>query len=126
MMINQDVPAGLGEAGAGLWRQVVGEFDLAPDELALLLEACRTVDELEAMQSALAEGPLLVKGSTGQLRPSGLLAEVRAHRLALVKLLEQLALPDEGEEAGKSPAQLRASKAAEVRWSLERQRRGTA
>lgn len=125
-MTNQDVPAGLAEAGAELWQRVVGEYELAPDELALLLQACRTVDELETMQAALAEGPLLVKGSTGQPRPSGLLAEVRAHRLALVKLLEQLALPEDGEEAGKTPNQLRASKAAQTRWALQRARHGAA
>lgn len=125
-MTERDTPPGLADAGAQLWTEITGDYELAPDERALLLEACRTADELDAMCAALSEGPLLVKGSTGQPRPSGLLAEVRAHRVTLGKLLEQLALPEEGEEKGKSPAQLRASKAAQVRWDLQRARDGAA
>lgn len=119
-------PAGLGEAGRGLWQQVDGEYELAPDELALLAEACRTLDELDAISDALADGPVVVMGSMGQPKASGLFAEARAHRLVLAKLLEQLELPEEGRDIGRTPSQQRASKAAEVRWSLERQRRGTA
>ena len=119
-------PEGLADAGRALWQQVLDEFDPAPDELVLLAQACRTVDELEAISAAIASGPVVVQGSTGQPRVSGLFAEARAHRLALAKLLEQLALPDEGEEAGRTPNQLRASKAAEVRWSLHRERNGAA
>ena len=119
-------PVGLGEAGLGLWRQVVGDYELAPDELALLAQACRTLDELEAIREALEAGPVTVKGSTGQPKVSGLFAEARAHRLVLAKLLQQLELPADGEDVGKTPAQERASKAATVRWDLERRRRGTA
>lgn len=125
-MEGVEEPSGLGEAGAGLWRRVVDDYELAADELVLLAQACRTVDELEAMHQAIAAGPVTVKGSTGQPRVSGLFAEARAHRLALGKLLDQLALPAEGEDVGRTPAQARASKAANVRWDLERRRRGTA
>ncbi|MFD9430323.1 hypothetical protein [Streptomyces sp. NPDC060002] len=119
-------PEGLADAGRALWLEVVGEYELAPAELALFAQACRTMDEVEAISAAIAAGPVVVPGSTGQPRVSGLFAEARAHRLVLGKLLEQLALPAEGEDVGKTPNQLRASKAAEVRWSMERQRRGTA
>lgn len=119
-------PEGLGEAGLALWQQVLGTFELAPAEAALLVQACRTVDELEAIATALAAGPVMVPGSTGQPKASALFAEARAHRLVLGKLLEQLALPDEGEDEGRTPNQERASKAANVRWDLERRRRGTA
>ncbi|MFE4701077.1 hypothetical protein ACFRIC_28860 [Streptomyces sp. NPDC056738] len=121
-----NAPDGLGEAGLSLWQQVLEGFDPAPDELALLGEACRTVDELEAIAAALAAGPAVVQGSTGQPKASPLFAEARAHRVVLAKLLEQLAFPSEGEEAGRTPNQLRASKAAEVRWSLHRGRNGAA
>lgn len=121
-----DAPDGLLEAGQALWDRVTVDYELAPDELALLLQACRTVDELDAMSAALAAGSVTVKGSTGQPKVSGLFAEARAHRLVLAKLLQQLALPAEGEDVGKTPAQERASKAAAVRWDLERRRRGTA
>src|SRR3954451_6879515 len=87
-----NAPAGLGEAGRGLWDEVVGAYELAPDELTLLGQACRTVDELEAIADALAAGPVVVTGSMGQPKASGLFAEARAHRLVLAKLFEQLEL----------------------------------
>ena len=117
-----DIPEGLGEAGAALWRYVLDEFDLAADDLALLAETCRTADELEVMRRALAEVGPTVRGSMGQTVPNGLFAELRAHRQLLVKLLGELALPDEDEEVGKTPNQLRASKAAQTRWELEKRR----
>ncbi|WP_406255448.1 hypothetical protein [Streptomyces chartreusis] len=119
-------PEGLADAGRALWLAVVGEYELAPAELALLAQACRTVDEVEAISEAIAAGPVVVPGSTGQPKVSGLFAEARAHRVVLARLLEQLALPDEGEDVGKTPNQLRASKAAQTRWSLHRERHGAA
>lgn len=119
-----EAPAGLGEAGLALWDRILSDYELAPDERALLVEACRTVDELDAIQAAITTGPVMLVGSTGQPKVSGLFAEARAHRLVLGKLLEQLALPAEGEDVGKTPAQQRASKAAQTRWDLERERRG--
>ncbi|MFJ3635228.1 hypothetical protein [Streptomyces sp. NPDC090112] len=121
-----NVPEGLAEAGRTLWQQITTDYELGADELALLGQACRTLDELEAIGTSLAAGPVVVHGSTGQPKASALFAEARAHRLVLAKLLDQLALPAEGEDVGKTPAQERASKAANVRWDLERRRRGTA
>ncbi|GAA3617394.1 hypothetical protein ACG5V6_14960 [Streptomyces chitinivorans] len=125
-MSSRGAPDGLGAVGGRLWEEITGEYELAPDELALLAEACRTADELEAMRQAAASGPVLVKGSTGQVRTSDLYGELRQHRLLLAKLLTQLALPDEDEDAGRTPAQQRASKAARVRWDLQRARDGAA
>ncbi|MGW0169193.1 hypothetical protein ACWDWT_29070 [Streptomyces sp. NPDC003343] len=125
-MEASNAPDGLGEAGLALWTEVVSEFELAPAELALLTQACRTVDELEDISAALANGPAVVHGSTGQPKASPLFAEARAHRVVLAKLLEQMALPDADEEEGKTPNQLRASKAASVRWALHRERHGAA
>lgn len=119
-------PEGLGDAGRALWDEIAAAYELAPAELALLAQAARTVDELQAIADALAAGPVVVTGSTGQPKASALFAEARAHRLVLAKLFDQLALPDLGEDVGKTPAQERASKAAAVRWDLERRRRGQA
>ncbi|MFD6914055.1 hypothetical protein [Streptomyces virginiae] len=120
------VPEGLAAAGRSLWDRITEDYELSVDELALLGQACRTLDELEAISAALAAGPVVVNGSTGQPKASALFAEARAHRLVLAKLLDQLALPAEGEEVGRTPNQERAAKAANVRWDLERRRRGTA
>ncbi|MFF3912671.1 hypothetical protein ACFYZB_04170 [Streptomyces sp. NPDC001852] len=121
-----DAPERLGNAGLGLWQAVLTECELTPGEMALLVQACRTVDELETISRALAEGPAVVKGSTGQPKASTLFAEARAHRLVLGKLLEQMALPDLGEEEGMTPNQQRAQKAAQTRWALERAKNGAA
>ena len=121
-----EAPEGLREAGRALWDEVLADFDLAADERALLVQACRTVDELERIGQALTDGPIVVTGSTGQPKASGLFAEARAHRLVLGKLLEQLKLPAEGENQGKTAAQLRAQNAARTRWDLERGRHGAA
>jgi hypothetical protein len=121
-----DAPEGLGKAGLSLGQAVLTECELTPGETALLVEACRTVDELEAISQALASGPAVVKGSTGQPKASALFAEARAHRLVLGKLLEQMALPELGEEEGMTPNQQRAQKAAQTRWALERAKNGAA
>jgi hypothetical protein len=123
-MDKPETPEGLGEAGLQLWDEVVNVYELFPAELSLLAAACRTVDELAMIERAMAHAPVVVVGSTGQPKVSGLFAEARAHRLVLGKLLEQLALPEPGEEVGKTPAQERASKAAQVRWALQKERRG--
>lgn len=125
-MTVPSAPEGLADAGRDLWARITEGYELSADELALLGQACRTLDELESIGSSLAAGPVIVHGSTGQPKASALFAEARAHRLVLAKLLDQLALPAEGEEVGKTPAQERASKAANVRWDLDRRRRGTA
>lgn len=109
-------PDGLGEAGCALWTAAAGEFDLDPAELAVLAEAARTVDELHRLHLALADAEVIVPGSTGQQRVNPLFAEVRSHRATLARLTTALALPDEEEEVGRTPASKRAQHAAQVRW----------
>jgi len=90
-------PAGLKASGRKLWRGVVATFDLRDDELILLSAACRLADEATALEAMMETTTALVFGSTGQVRPNPLYAEVRAHRLALGRLLAQLGLADAGE-----------------------------
>lgn len=109
-----DPPDALGEGGRALWRDVIGPWELRPDETRLLHAACRTLDEIERMQDVLAEADPVVTGSKGQVRPHPLIAEVRAHRLALRQLLGSLGIewPDapgasEGSTAGRKLARAR-------------------
>lgn len=117
-------PAGLGAAGRKLWREVLADFELPPDGLALLVQACRTVDELERLREALANAEVMTTGSQGQPVTSPLFAEARAHRATLAKLIAQLALPDEDDVTPLTVTQERARKAAQTRWALHRQRWG--
>jgi hypothetical protein len=84
--------------GQEFYDHCISEYDLTETEKALLLECCRTLDDLEALAEVLERDGVTVKGSTGQTRTHPALGEIRQHRLALGKLLSLLELPDpEGE-----------------------------
>ena len=85
-------PAGLGEAGGVLWDGVQKDYVLTAHERRLLLDACRLCDELAAIERSLEILGPVVTGSRGQQRPNPLLAEARAHRLAVKQLLAALKL----------------------------------
>ena len=116
-------PAGLGAGGRRLWSAVVGPFDLRPDELRILDDACREVDLVDRLEEAVAAAPLVVEGSRGQEAPHPLIPELRAHRLVLARLLKQLGLPDEpGIAKTKTMARsTSARKAAAARWRRDGQ-----
>lgn len=109
-------PVDLRAAGRRMWAEVMAEYDLGPDEVSALREACRTTDELDDLRSAMRGQPMTVEGSTGQPVAHPLLAEVRRHRQVLAQLLERLNLPAGDEDAGSTPAQKRAQRAAQQRW----------
>ena len=104
--------------------------DLAPAELALLEQVCRTLDAIGVLEEAAAATPL-VEGSKGQQVVNPAVPEARLQRRELARLLDQLGLPDptNGATAAtpSSPAKRRAEKAAEARWSrVAAQRSGSA
>jgi hypothetical protein len=116
-MSDQRPPSGLKVSGKRLWVSVAEKYVLTPAELTNLAEACRTKDELDRLERAVRALPdLTTTGSTGQLKPHPLLAEVRAHRLLLERLTGALNLPDEDEESGMRPGQKHAQRAARGRW----------
>lgn len=110
-------PAGLKAPGRRLWLSVADRYVLTASELAMLEQACRTSDELDRLERAVRALPELVTtGSTGQIRPHPLLAEVRAHRLLLERLTSALCLPNEDEEVGLTPGQKHGRRAIQARW----------
>jgi phage terminase small subunit len=109
-------PADLSERGAAVWRETVEGLEFRADEVALLHEFCRTLDEVDALREAIREGGLTVAGSKGQPRPNPLLASLHASRALLIRLAQQLALPDLDEEQGQSQTFKRAQHAAQTRW----------
>ena len=88
-------PSGLALAGRRLWADIVAAFDLRADELVILGQAARMLDELDLMGAALAAQGPVVAGSTGQPRPNALLGECRQHRIALARLLAQIGVDDD-------------------------------
>jgi hypothetical protein len=97
-----------------LWRSVAGVYQLRPDELAVLREACRIADTVARLEAALADQPVMVAGSMGQQVTNPLFAELRMQRQALAGLLRQLRLPDlEGSARGANQHR----EAAQARWA---------
>ncbi|MEX2106543.1 MAG: E3 binding domain-containing protein [Solirubrobacterales bacterium] len=113
----EPAPDDLGPAGRHLWDGITGEYQLRADEAAQLLAACRLADEAARMEAALDGADVVTTGSKGQIRPHPLVAELRAHRLAMGRLLSALGLVDpplegEGEIAGSVAGR----KLARARW----------
>lgn len=121
-------PAGLGPAGKGLWRSLVDVYLLDPREVAQLSAACRQADDVALLEAELANDGVIVTGSKGQPRLSGVVAELRQGRLAVSRLLGDLALPDLDQKP-MTARSARAKKAADFRWTRVRslgERRGEA
>ena len=109
-------PSDLRPRGRGrrFWRDVLGTFELAVDELELLAEACRQLDLLDALRAA-AGDEVVVDGKT---HPA--IVEARHTRIELRRSLAQLNLPQEGadevtDEVAAFRSQ-RARRAARARW----------
>lgn len=111
-------PKGLSKAGAALWGDVTKVYELRPDEVRVLEDACRERDLIARLEEQLAQAELLVKGSMGQVVINPLVSELRQHRTTFAALIRQLKLPDEGEgseQGGALSAKNRA--AAQARWA---------
>ncbi|WUC42286.1 hypothetical protein OG692_10405 [Streptomyces cellulosae] len=97
-MDAQPAPEGLLERGLRLWNDTLDGMDADPDELVLLEEACRLVDEIDQMVAALGESGPVVKGSRNQPAANPLIREIRGHRLTLTRVLRQLGAARPGDE----------------------------
>jgi hypothetical protein len=68
-MSTPRAPAGAGEAGRKLWRAVLGEFELAEHELALLRQAVHVADTCQALKGVVdAEGSCRTLGWVRRVR----------------------------------------------------------
>ncbi|MFN3003263.1 terminase [Mycolicibacterium wolinskyi] len=92
-------PAGLSGSGLLLWNSVVADFELDEHELAILREACRTVNGIDALQARVDRDGVLNESPQG-LRVHPGLVELRQQRLALTKLLAALAIPADEAASG--------------------------
>ncbi len=84
--------------------------------MELLAEACRTLDNLDALAAAIAENGTMVAGSQGQMVVNPALTEVRGQRALLHRLLAALGLKDEDGQQVPTAQTLRASRAGQARW----------
>jgi len=109
-------PDGLGDGGRAMWGGIVKLYDLRPDELSTLEDACRITDMIDALDSAWAEDgrPMTAKGSMGQLIIHPLIGEIRTQRMARNALWRQLKLPDAGDGVGEANQH---RSAAQSKWA---------
>lgn len=116
-------PAGLLDRGPGkaLWRSIANSYELRPDELRILEDACREADLIKKLQDELdhPDQKLIVEGSMGQPVSNPLVPEIRQHRATLGRLLQSLKLPDAPSSSGKTTS-ANARNAAAARWNKRR------
>lgn len=114
-------PEGLADAGLELWERVNTTFDFSdePGKLAVLEQACRTVDQIEELEEARKSASLTTKGSMGQQVIHPFIQELRQQRGSLNSLMKSLGLPESDEEAAaRAERRSKAGKAGAVgRWS---------
>ena len=117
-MTAPKAPAGLGKAGKAQWSAIAGSYELRPDDVTVLEDACRTSDMLEALTTAWVEdgSPMTTKGSMGQLVIHPLIAEMDKHRKSRAQFLKQLALPNVDD----APATNQHRSAAVTKWQQGR------
>lgn len=99
-MAGKTPPKGLESAGKRLWRSIADDYELDVHEEALLLQAARTVDRLDAIAEALVGAPLTAKNFKGDPVTNPLLVETRQQSQTLARLLASLRLPSGEEESG--------------------------
>lgn len=98
-------PAGTGASGARLWADVVDAFELEEHELALLVEAVRTIDLLDELDQAVKDEGAIVESPQGR-KANPAAVEARQQRIALARILAALRLPS-GDEADETRPQRR-------------------
>ena len=120
-MSKPDAPASLSDAGKALWADVVAKYDLRPDELRTLEDACAASDMLAELMSAWNDlgRPYITRGSMGQEVEHPLIGSIDKQRKARQAFIKQLKLPDDG--GGKSNQQ---RDAAQSRWAASRGKGG--
>ena len=76
--------------GESFLARVTSEYQLGDDELELLTEVVRGLDECEALAAVIARDGYTSTGVAGQLRAHPCLAELRATRLVVAKRFDGL------------------------------------
>lgn len=109
-------PAGIGKAGAKVWKAITSTYELRADELVTLEDVCAATDMIDELEREWRDdgSPMTTSGSMGQKVIHPLIGELRAQRAARNALWRQLKLPDDVSDAEGSNQQ---RSAAQSRWS---------
>ncbi|GGR78558.1 hypothetical protein GCM10010169_23420 [Micromonospora fulviviridis] len=98
-------PTDLRGPGRRLWKAITGDYDLDEHELALLVEATRTVDLLDELERRVRADGAVIQSPQG-LKAHPAAVEARQQRIALARILAALRMPsgDEGDQVqGRRP-----------------------
>lgn len=87
-------PEVLGAAGARLWEETLATYEMAEHELAILQEACYTLDLVQTMRRRVKKDGVVSSGSMGQDVVHPLIGEMRQQRGLFSQLMNGLKLPD--------------------------------
>lgn len=112
-------PTGLQVEGRKFWRSIATKYELRPDELMTLEQACKTIDLIGAMEREQEGQPATAKGSMGQEVIAPRLDLIRHNRTLLNTLIKSLKLPadDAGTQQAMQSRSDAARAAARARWS---------
>jgi hypothetical protein len=85
-------PSSLGPAGAGLWRNIMAEYDIADaGGQAMLEQAALALDRAERLRAQIDEDGEIIRGRSGQREHPGLRGELAA-RSFVCRTLQRLGL----------------------------------
>ena len=103
--MEHKTPTTLKAGGKRLWEAITGDFELGQHELSVLLEACRTVDALGALEKIVRDEGVTHQSPQG-VRAHPALVEARQQRVTLAKLVASLRIPlDDAQGEGRLPQQ---------------------
>ncbi|GAA1950545.1 terminase [Agromyces allii] len=94
--MSTPTPADLGASGSALWEELTDFVVFDVHETALLLEACRVRDRLDALNAVVCAEGVTVSSPQG-VKAHPALVEARAQGVALSRLLASLRIPDEND-----------------------------
>ncbi len=80
-------------AAERLHEAVTDAYDLAGHELALLAQACATLDDVDRLAAEVAASPVMVPAAGGGTKVHPAFAELRQQRTTLARLLVALRVP---------------------------------
>lgn len=108
-----------GPRGDAFWQSITARYELAPGELELLAETCRTLDVLVDLDLQIATTGPMTTGASGQPVVHPAVGEARGQRLALHRLLAAMNLPDADGETIRTARSIRGTTAARARWAIQ-------
>jgi hypothetical protein len=112
-------PPELAARGRAFWVELHTVLEFNPKETALLGEACRTLDTIDALAGTIESDGLTTTGSMGQTVVHPAVPELRQQQAGFNRLMSAINLPDDDAAADRFRT-ARAKAGAAARWERPR------